>query len=217
MSVPVAEQRRVCLKSDNRCAFEGCRRSLSVLEPGTGELVVLGEIAHIVAERPDGPRGNGLTPIKDRNSFANLMLLCQEHHQLIDSTPGAYSVERLQAMKAAHEVWVDEQLGEGVEDLGITAPTSTDTLYSTLLPVERMPRFVYGASTPARFQTDVTPGQTAGLVTPFILHGDRLWAFQDLRTPTGHSPPMSTRSRPSGSLLTSGSPTPTTNGSYSNF
>ena len=57
MGVAVAEQRRVSQRSGDRCAFEGCRRLLTVVEPATGEVIVLGEIAHIVAERRDGPRG----------------------------------------------------------------------------------------------------------------------------------------------------------------
>jgi hypothetical protein len=51
MSVSAAEQRRVCLKSGNRCAFGTCRRLLSAADPASGELVVLGEIAHIVASK----------------------------------------------------------------------------------------------------------------------------------------------------------------------
>ncbi len=185
MAVAVAEQRRVSQRSGDRCAFEGCRRLLTVVEPETGEVIVLGEIAHIVAERRDGPRGLSAIEEGDRNRHSNLMLLCQEHHQLVDSQEAVYSVERLRAMKEAHEQWVQERLGAGLEDPHVVPEPVRDVLYSTLLPVERMPRHLYGASTSARYPSDVTGRARAPYVAPFILHRERLWAFQDLRDRDG--------------------------------
>lgn len=180
VAVPSSEQRRVCQRSGDRCAFEGCRRALSIVAQEIGDVVVLGEIAHIIAERPDGPRGDASVPLKQRNAYPNLMLLCQEHHQLVDSKPQVYGVERLHAMKEAHEVWVDRQLGRGVETVALPAPNVEDVLYSTMLPVERMPRYIYAASSSARYPSDVTPGIAPRCVTPFVLHRGQLWAFQDL-------------------------------------
>jgi hypothetical protein len=148
-------------------------------------LVILGEIAHIIAERRDGPRGDQPMSVEERNRASNLMLLCQEHHQLVDSKPAAYSIERLRAMKTAHEQWVETRLGQGVDDPSVESPSTTDTLYSTLLPVEQMPRYIYGAPTSARFERDVTPQALPGRVTPFILHDSCLWAFQNLHNADG--------------------------------
>jgi hypothetical protein len=108
-------------------------------------------------------------------------LLCQEHHQLVDSQEAVYTVDRLQGMKEAHEAWVQHRLGAGIDDFDVVPEPVTDVLYSTLLPVERMPTHLYGASTTARFPSDVTGRARAPYVSPFILHGERLWAFQDLR------------------------------------
>jgi hypothetical protein len=113
------------------------------------------------------------------------MLLCQEHHQLIDSQEAVYTVDRLHAMKEAHERWVETQLGLGVDDPLVVAPPTTDILYSTLLPVDRMPRYVYAADTEARMANDVAPASTPGVVTPFVHHGQRIWAFQNLRDADG--------------------------------
>jgi hypothetical protein len=185
MGVPAAEQRRVCQRSGDRCAFEGCRRLLTVEDPVSGEVVVLGEIAHIVAERRDGPRGLTTIDDKDRNRYPNLMLLCQEHHQLVDSQEAVYTVDRLRGMKEAHERWVQDRLGAGVPDLEVVPDPVTDVLYSTLLPVERMPTHLYGALTTARYPSEVTGRARPPFVSPFILHGERLWAFQDLREKSG--------------------------------
>jgi hypothetical protein len=50
-------------------------------------------------------------PVERRNSYANLILLCRNHHKVIDAQEGEYTVERLHQMKAQHEAWVREQLG----------------------------------------------------------------------------------------------------------
>jgi hypothetical protein len=108
--------------------------------------VVLGEMAHIVAERPGGPRGNSPMPLEKRNRAEHLILLCNNHHQLIDSQPQTYTFEKLRAMKETHERWVERSLGAG-RDNGHVAqpPRDTEVVHSTLLPVERMPANIYGA------------------------------------------------------------------------
>ena len=50
---------------------------------------------------------------EQRNRYENLILLCNQHHQLIDSDGALamYTVERLQAMKEDHEERVERRLG----------------------------------------------------------------------------------------------------------
>jgi TPR repeat protein len=60
----------------------------------------------------------------ERNGYANLIVLCAEHHQLVDTQPEAWTVEKLLAMKAAHERLVDEHLGRVNSSL-----STTDTSY----------------------------------------------------------------------------------------
>jgi hypothetical protein len=52
-----------------------------------------------------GPRGDSSTPTAARNAVGNLMLLCPSCHDIVDKHPADYPVERLRAMKAAHEAW----------------------------------------------------------------------------------------------------------------
>ena len=67
-----------------------------------GEAVV-GEVCHIRAARPDGPRYAPDQSTTDRHGYDNLILLCRNHHKVIDDDPEAYTVERLVRMKADHE------------------------------------------------------------------------------------------------------------------
>lgn len=89
--------------SGNCCAYPDCPFELIYAEGN------LSDICHIEALNPGGPRHNDDPSIddKDRNNFPNLLLLCKNHHHIIDQTDdtGApyYSTEQLKAMKQAHE------------------------------------------------------------------------------------------------------------------
>ena len=61
-----------------------------------------------------------------------------------------------------------------------------DTVFSTLLPVRQMPRYLYGAPSTAARESEVQPsGAPETIMTPFIVRGGFLWAFQDLRDDSG--------------------------------
>lgn len=70
-----------------------------------GEEPVLNlEIAHIRALKPDGKRFDPEWTVEQRNSFANLILLCTAHHKRVDGVDGdTYSVEELEEWKRARE------------------------------------------------------------------------------------------------------------------
>ena len=188
MSVPQAQQRRLLQRSGNMCAFPDCRLLLTVEGTPEDPVVVLGEMAHIVGESPTGPRGASPLTTKQRNMYANLILLCNQHHQLIDSEGAlaTYTVERLTAMKEDHENWVERTL-RGRRNVAVDVPPMVqDTVYSNLLPVRQMPRYIYGAPCPVGKEADVQPkGALDTIMTPFIIRGGWLWAFQDLRDEEG--------------------------------
>lgn len=61
------------------------------------------QMAHIVAFKPDGPRGQeGERPV-DINNVTNLMLLCLDCHHLVDTQPGDYPRAKLETFKREHE------------------------------------------------------------------------------------------------------------------
>lgn len=93
-------------RSGNRCAFPGCKIELTP----DGATSTLGEMAHIVADSPNGPRGESTLTPDERDQYSNLILLCPTHHTQIDSNPEEWTVERLVRIKAEHENWVSRQL-----------------------------------------------------------------------------------------------------------
>jgi hypothetical protein len=72
--------------------------------------VLVGEIAHIRAQSPGGPRYDPAYAPERIDSVENLMLMCPTHHTLIDKAPAAFPVEALLRMREAHsqDAGVDE-------------------------------------------------------------------------------------------------------------
>ena len=90
---------RLFALSGNRCAFPDCTHSFV----SDTHVKPIYAIAHITAENPGGPRYDPTQTDDERRSFDNLMLLCPNHHALIDKHPGQYPVETLLGMKQKHE------------------------------------------------------------------------------------------------------------------
>ncbi|MBY3167389.1 hypothetical protein [Rhizobium laguerreae] len=93
-------------KAAARCSMRGCRKLLVIDETETDDPALIGDMAHMVAESEDGPRGVSPLTQEERNRYANLILLCKNHHREIDEQPGEWPVDRLQSIKAQHEEWV---------------------------------------------------------------------------------------------------------------
>ncbi|MDE0224508.1 MAG: hypothetical protein OXP28_05160, partial [Gammaproteobacteria bacterium] len=85
-----------------------------------------------------------------------------------------------------HEAWVNSQLFPRDQLLGLTTPADsiTERVYSTLLPVEHVPRFVHLAEC-SQSESDINEqidytGQRADLMAPFIVRNGSLLTFCDL-------------------------------------
>jgi hypothetical protein len=92
----------LCVRAGGRCEFDGCnaylfRHHLTHAEENFSQM------AHVVAFKPDGPRGRALPRPKDINDIDNLMLLCPPCHHLIDERPDEYPREVLENYKRSHE------------------------------------------------------------------------------------------------------------------
>ncbi|GLT22069.1 hypothetical protein GCM10007933_15250 [Zoogloea oryzae] len=93
---------RVWSDAGARCMFEGCARDLSHVPFYKGSARV-GYLAHIIASDPRGPRGSATESHQRSNDPDNVMLLCDEHHRLIDSfAPDQYPADMLYAMRQSH-------------------------------------------------------------------------------------------------------------------
>jgi tetratricopeptide (TPR) repeat protein len=91
--------KRLFAVSGNQCAFPDC--SLPLVDSVSG--TVLGEICHIKARSPDGPRYDPAQTERARHAFENLLLLCPAHHKVVDGDPDKYTVEKLKQIKEQHE------------------------------------------------------------------------------------------------------------------
>ena len=108
--MPVSEKIKkiIWAKCAAKCSI--CREDL-LLDGESGDLThLVGEVAHIVAEKADGPRGDSPQSLEQRNSESNLLLLCLEHHKIIDDDPDSYPINKLSEIKEKHESWVSFNL-----------------------------------------------------------------------------------------------------------
>jgi len=111
MTIALKTQKMLWGRSAARCSMPECRIELVQNATETDDETVIGENCHIVAESDEGPRANPTMPLEQRNTYNNLILLCSNHHKIIDSQEGEYTVARLHEIKKNHEGWVREQLG----------------------------------------------------------------------------------------------------------
>ena len=79
------------------CEFEGCNKRL-FYDGVTLSIFNNAYVAHIVASSAKGPRGDKVKSPQLSDKLENLMLMCADHHKLIDNPtngPRDYPVERL--------------------------------------------------------------------------------------------------------------------------
>ncbi len=94
-------------KSAGRCQYRGCNTSLYRDDLTQAEFNQC-YIAHIVADRPNGPRGDVTRSEELKQSLNNLMLLCDTHHRLVDRVEiENHPEEVLLLMKKEHEDRID--------------------------------------------------------------------------------------------------------------
>lgn len=75
------------------------------------EGVKISDMAHIIAQSSDGPRGDEEYD-GDIDDYNNLILLCVIHHRIVDGNKEAYPTKRLLEIKANHERWVETLLAD---------------------------------------------------------------------------------------------------------
>lgn len=128
MTIPQKDIKLLCAKAAGRCSAPDCRAKLVVdaSEAVQSKKVLIGKNCHIIAEKPEGPRGNSILSDEDRNCYPNLILLCISHHDLIDQDPAAWPVELLHQIKTDHELWVETQLTESTKG-------RADELYANII------------------------------------------------------------------------------------
>jgi hypothetical protein len=105
--IPPRVKEKLWRMSAGRCEYEGCNKPLW-LDTVTKSEINGANIAHIVSDKPDGPRGDPVLSAQLKDDINNLMLMCGDHHRLIDHEDvTGHPVDRLQRMKATHEARIE--------------------------------------------------------------------------------------------------------------
>lgn len=101
-------------RSGNRCAI--CKDELVLEKDPFNRTLNLGEECHIISEKPNGPRYENISDF-DYDNPDNLILLCCNHHTMIDEQVEQYPVDKLVKIKSQHESWVSSNLGTNNEKI----------------------------------------------------------------------------------------------------
>jgi hypothetical protein len=107
MSIPEKDIKILWGLAAGRCSKPGCGdecvKFLSADDP-----TIIGEMAHVIGKKPNGPRG----VLKGGDdTYANLILLCPTHHREVDKSPeGVFPAKLLHQWKSDHEEAIRETL-----------------------------------------------------------------------------------------------------------
>lgn len=162
--------------SAGRCQYEGCNKVLHT-DILTKKKYNSAYIAHIVADVPDGPRGDALRSKTMADNIENLMLLCDDCHRRIDiNDVTGHSESRLLAMKRQHE--------ERINRITAIAPSmnSEIILYGANIGINNSP-LSYQAACEAMlydyYPANIYPIELGLKNTPFTDDTDAYWLAEE--------------------------------------
>lgn len=98
MTISASDRKKLRDRAAGECSFPDCRVREKLEE------------AHIVAEKPDGPRGDACFTKAQLDAYNNRILLCPNHHSVVDGDPAEWTVGKVWAMKEQHEQDIPRRL-----------------------------------------------------------------------------------------------------------
>jgi hypothetical protein len=102
MSITSKDIKKLWGLAAGRCSRPGCDEEC--IRFLAADPTVIGEMAHVIAQSPKGPRG---VQHGGDDVYENLVLLCPTHHSEIDKAPaGTFPPDLLYAWKKEHEAEV---------------------------------------------------------------------------------------------------------------
>jgi hypothetical protein len=107
MSITTKTRKILWGRSGNRCAI--CKTELVLEKDPFNRNLNIGEECHIISKRDNGPRHQEKKDF-DYDDSENLLLLCCNHHTMIDEQVEKFPVEKLIEIKKQHEEWVKTNL-----------------------------------------------------------------------------------------------------------
>ena len=182
-SIPAKQQKIVIAAAGGVCSFVGCGRRVVELGSDGQPQTFTGELAHIVGQSRQGPRGRDPLPEKERDLAPNLMLLCERHHKIVDDQKEVYSVQVLREMKRLAE------RPDAAPVLGPAGSPVTERLDGSLLPVTHLPAAVFSAPCGDGDRDSIYDllrfPHGGDQVVQFLIREGRIYTFTDLNDPAG--------------------------------
>lgn len=114
MGITVKTRKILWGRSGNRCAI--CKEELVLEKDPFNRTLNLGEECHIISEQTNGPRHEGISDF-NYDSTDNLILLCCNHHTMIDEQIEKFPTPELKKIKSEHEKWVSSNLDGQYEEI----------------------------------------------------------------------------------------------------
>ncbi|MEW5953162.1 MAG: SAVED domain-containing protein [Bacillota bacterium] len=127
-SLSKMEEITLWVASGAQCAI--CKKKL--IFESSRVYINIADKAHIIAHSGDGPRGEyslkdfSLTD-EDLDSIRNIVLLCKDHHHIVDTNPTNWTVDKLFKIKHEHEAHIRAKLDCNQAALAIIHKTMDDT------------------------------------------------------------------------------------------
>jgi len=94
-------------RAAGHCSAPDCKKDLTPLLARSGN-VVLGEMAHVIGRKPGAARSDGTVD----DSYGNLILLCADHHTLVDKAEKDHPVALLRKWKHDWEAKVKSTISK---------------------------------------------------------------------------------------------------------
>jgi len=96
-------ERRLWALSGHFCTFPQCTTALTSDADKSSGITTVGDICHINALSPNGPRPFPPDSSEDPHAYENLILLCPTHHRIVDRHEREYPAEMLTKWKSDRE------------------------------------------------------------------------------------------------------------------
>lgn len=135
MSISTKVQRKLWASSGGYCGNPGCHCELLPFFE-SGKITNIEEMAHIIGQKEDGPRGDDELPLNERDEFENIILLCPTCHTMVDKNPELFSKETIIQWKKNHQ--------ESIKALFIVPTFNTrKEVYQYLKPLLAENKFIF--------------------------------------------------------------------------
>ncbi|MCE5320798.1 MAG: HNH endonuclease [Bacteroidales bacterium] len=101
MSISTEVKRKLWASSGGYCGKPDCHRDLFPFFESS-EITNIEELAHIIGQSENGPRGDNELPINQRDEFDNIILLCPTCHSTVDKNPHLFPDDTIKQWKKNH-------------------------------------------------------------------------------------------------------------------